>query len=138
MSRKDNGFVGIDMTIAIIAIIVFSGLIIFLMYDNFLENVKIKKEALATIYLTETLENVGITNYDDLTQENIDNGAINVVPTEIENYNYEMRIEVLTEDLSLTDTQKQTGIVKKVVATISYKIGNKNYQYSMERIKIKE
>ena len=138
MNRKNNGFVGIDMIIAIIAIIIFSGLIIFLMYNNFLENLKIKKEALATIYLTETLENVGITNYDDLTQENIDNGAINVVSPEIENYNYEMRIEVLTEDLSLTETQKQTGIVKKVVATISYKIGNKNYQHSMERVKIKE
>ena len=49
-----------------------------------------------------------------------------------------MRIEVLTEYLSLTETQKQTVIVKKVVATISYKIGNKNYQHSMERVKIKE
>lgn len=138
MKKNNNGFVGVDMTIAILAIIMFSVLIISLMYNNFLENMKIKKEALATIYLTETLENVGIANYDDITQENIDNGVINLIPPEIENYNYTMKIEVLTDILSLSDAQKQTGIVKKVKATISYKVGNKNYQYIMERAKIKE
>lgn len=138
MNRKDNGFVGIDMTIAVMTIIIFSGLIILLMYNNFLENVKIKKEALATIYLTETLENVGTANYDEITQENVDNGLINLIPSEIENYNYTIKIEVLTDNLSLSEAQKQTEIVKKVKATISYKIGNKNYQNSMERLKIKE
>ena len=109
--KKNNGFVGVDMVIAILAIITFSTFLISLMYNNFLENLKLKKEALATIYLTEALENVGIINFDALTQENIDNGAINVVPSEI---------------------------VKKVKATISYTAGNKNYQYIMERAKIKE
>lgn len=138
MKRKNNGFIGVDMTIAVLAILIFSALSISLIYNNFLENAKIKKEALATIYLTETLENIGMANYDDVTQENIDNGVINLVPSEIENYNFKMRIEVLTDDLTLSDIQKQTGIVKRVKATISYAVGNKNYRYSMERAKIKE
>ena len=138
MKKNNNGFVGIDMAIAVFAIIIFSTLIVSLMFNTFLENLKIKKEALATIYLTETLENVGIVNYDDITQENIDSGVINLIPPDIESYNYTMKIEVLTDSLSLSDAQKQTGIVKKVKATISYIIGNKNYQYIMERAKIKE
>lgn len=138
MKKNNNGFVGADMTIAVFAIIIFSTLIVSLMFNTFLENLKIKKEALATIYLTETLENVGIVNYDDITQENIDSGVINLIPPDIESYNYTMKIEVLTDSLSLSDAQKQTGIVKKVKATISYIIGNKNYQYIMERAKIKE
>ena len=138
MKKNNNGFVGVDMTIAVFAIIIFSTLIVSLMFNTFLENLKIKKEALATIYLTETLENVGIVNYDDITQENIDSGVINLIPPDIESYNYTMKIEVLTDSLSLSDAQKQTGIVKKVKATISYIIGNKNYQYIMERAKIKE
>lgn len=138
MSKKNNGFVGLDMTIAVLAIIIFSALIISLMYNNALENAKIKKETLGAIYLTETLENVGIVNYNDLTQDNINNGVINIVPSEIEKYNYKMNIEIITDNLSLSDTQKQEGIIKKVKATIFYTIGNKNYQYSMERTKIKE
>lgn len=134
--KKNNGFIGVDMTIAIMAIIIFSGLIISFMYNNFLENIKIKKQALATIYLTETLENVGIANYDDITQENVNNGVINLLPTEIEDYNYQMKIEVITDGLFLPDTMGEENI-KKVRATIEYTIGNKNYQYSMERLKIK-
>lgn len=131
MSRKDNGFVGIDMTIAIIAIIVFSGLIIFLMYDNFLENVKIKKEALATIYLTETLENIGIENYDNISIENKEN----LVPVSATENGYDIQLTI--SNPYKEDTTKE-DIIKKVVASVSYKIGNKNYQHSMERIKIKE
>ena len=29
-------------------------------------------------------------------------------------------------------------IIKKITATISYKVGNKDYEHTMERIKIKE
>ena len=131
MNRKNNGFVGIDMTIAVMAIIIFSGLIIFLMYNNFLENVKIKREALATIYLTETMENIGIESYDNI---NIDNKENLISANAIENgYDIQLTISDFYED----DTTKE-DIIKKVVATISYKIGNKNYQHSMERVKIKE
>lgn len=131
MNKKNNGFVGIDMTIAVMAIIIFSGLIIFLMYNNFLENVKIKREALATIYLTETLENIGIESYDNI---NIDNKENLISANAIENgYDIQLTISDFYED----DTTKE-DIIKKVVATISYKIGNKKYQHSMERVKIKE
>ena len=59
MKAKNNkGFVGIDMVVSVVAILAFSGLIATLMYNNYLENMKIKKEALATIYLTEIFENV--------------------------------------------------------------------------------
>lgn len=131
MNKKNNGFVGIDMTIAVMAIIIFSGLIIFLMYNNFLENVKIKREALATIYLTETLENIGIESYDNI---NIDNKENLISANAIENgYDIQLTISDFYEDVTTKE-----DIIKKVVATISYKIGNKNYQHSMERVKIKE
>ena len=133
MKKNNNkGFVGTDMAIAILAIIVFSGIIATLMYNNFVENSKIKMQTLAIIYLTETLENVGISNYDDLTQENVNNGVVNLIPLGIENYNYKMKIEIID------DNQNQIEIKKKIKAIISYSIRNKNYEYSMERYKIKE
>ena len=131
MKRKNNGFVGIDMVIAIFAIITFSALIISLMYNNFLENMKIKKEALATIYLTETLENIGIESYDYINIENKEN----LISTNAIENGYDIQLTI--SNLYGNDASKE-NIIKKVVATISYKIGDKNYQYSMERTKIKE
>ena len=133
MNIKDNkGFVLTDMVLAIIAIMIFSILIVSLMYNNSLENLKIKREALATIYLTETLENIGIANYSEVTEENIEN----LIPADAieKKYNIELKIK----DTELADTQKTEDIIKKVTATISYKVGNKDYTLSMERTKIKE
>lgn len=131
--KSNKGFVGIDMVLSILAIMIFSIIIVSMMYNNFLENLKINRQALAIIYLTETLENIGIATYEEVTQDNINNGTINLFPGDIENtgYNINMVVENL-ENLELSE-----DIIKKVTATISYKLGDKTYEHSMERIKAK-
>lgn len=121
---NNKGFVGIDIGIAIVAIIVFSGLIFSLMSNHFLENVKLQAESLSIIYLTETLENIAIADYDEVIQEN----STNFIPQDLNNEFYEVTLQVTNE----------SQIIKKVKATVSYKIVNKEYQHSMERFKIKE
>ena len=133
--RKNNGLAGMDMILAIMAIMIFSTLIFSLMYNNALENLKIKKEALSTIYLTETLEKVGIATFDEITQEYIDGG--NLFPTDMPT-TYKMEIQLITEDLDIKDEQKEKNIIKKIVATVTYRVGNKDYKLSMERMKVKE
>lgn len=128
--KSNKGFVGIDMVLSILAIMIFSIIIVSMMYNNFLENLKINRQALAIVYLTETLENVGIATYEEVTQNNIDDGTINLFPSDIENTGY--NINMVVENLELSE-----DIIKKVTATISYKLGNKTYEHSMERIKAK-
>lgn len=131
-SNKEKGFVGIDMVLAILAIMIFSALIASLMYTNTLENLKVRRQTLATIYLTETLENIGIATYDEVIQEN----ANNFVPENLEEDKYNIEITISDENDIIKNEEE--NIIKKVVATISYELGNKNYQHSIERIKIKE
>ena len=128
--KKNNGFIGVDMGIAVIAILAFSGLIISLMYNNYLENARVKMEAMSTIYLTEILENIGIANYDNVKQDEINN----FIPSDMKNSVYNAKIEV---NSNLSETQKE-DIIKKVNVTVSYKIANKEYKHTMERIKVKE
>lgn len=130
--KRNNGFVGIDMTLSIIAIMIFSGLIVSLMYNNTLQNLKTRREALATIYLTETLENIGIAEYSQITEENINT----YIPEEAEENGYNIEI-TFTEDKNLSTNQGE-DIIKKITATISYKVVDKDYKLSMERTKIKE
>ena len=133
--KKKNGFIGMDMVIAIVAMLIFSGLIFSLMYNNAIENSKIRKETMAIIYLTEILEGVGIADYDNISKESIDKGFL--LPEEVPD-SYEINIEIITDDFKLADNQVEPDIMKKVIATISYKVGNKDYKLSMERLKIKE
>ena len=134
--KTEKGFVGIDMVLAIAAVMIFSVLIIALMNNNYLQNIKVNKKALATIYLTETLENIGIAKYEDITQSNIDNIISDLVPEGLEEKGYKIKIEV-DEDISLGEETTE-DILKKVKVTISYKVRDKEYQYYMERLKAKE
>ncbi len=128
--KKENAFVGVDIIIAIIAIIFFSTLIISMIYSNALENAKLKKETLAMISITEIFENIGIENYENVTEENINN----LVPTYVTK-NYEVDLTITNQ---FDDVTNYEDIMKKVQVTLTYDLGNKTYTCSMERMKIKE
>lgn len=125
--KKDTGLAGIDMAIAVIAIVIFTTLILGLMCSNALENVKISKETMAMLYITEIFENIGISDYDNVTEDNKEL----FIPKEIYN-NYEV-------DMSITNAEeKEQNILKKINIVLKYNIGKKTYSCSAERLKSKE
>lgn len=125
--KKSNGLAGIDMVIAVIAVLIFSTLIISMMYSNVLENVKLKKETLAMIYITEIFENIGIASYNDVTEENINN----FIPEEVSQAGYQV-------DMDVRNVANNEDILKKIEITLTYQITDKTYTCSMQRMKIKE
>ena len=128
--KKDNALAGIDIVIAIITIMIFSGLILALMYNNSVENVKVAKETMAMIYITEIFENIGIAEFDDVIETNIQN----FIPEEaLKNYQIDMKIEQNIEDI-----QEGQDLIKKIRLTLRYSIGNKEYECYMERLKVRE
>ncbi len=141
-TRDDRGLATVDMIIAIIAIMIFSSLIVSMMYSNVMENVKLKKETLAMIYITETFENVGIEDYnnltvgsyEDITNNNYDSYIEGLIPEDLpEDYKVDI---VITNNLE--GVKNNEDILKKVELTLNYEVGEKIFSSSMERMKIKE
>lgn len=138
--KKDNALAGIDIIIAIIAVTIFSTLIISMIYNNIIENVKLKKEALAMIFITEIFENVGIEAYDNEVYNNIGTEYTQIteanilVPQEaIDNFTVEMAVTA-----ELDGVTNNENILKKVQVKLTYQIDDKTYIRSMQRMKIKE
>lgn len=129
MFKSNKGFTGIDIVLSIIIVITFTSIIVSLMYSVKMENYRIKAMAISNIYLVETLENMGIANYDEIKSDNTD-----LFPKEMST-EFEKKIEVTS--ISDEDTSKE-DIIKKVKVTIAYKIGNKNFEETAERLKAKE
>ena len=129
--KKQDALSGIDMIIAIVVIIIFSTLMLSLITNNALENVKNAKESMAILYMTEIFENIAIADYKDVLQENVNN----FIPQEVLN-NYKVGIKINKDFEEIED--KEQDIVKKVYITLTYEIGDKKYSCSMERLKIKE
>lgn len=127
MLKNKKGFTGIDISISIIAIIIFTSTILGLMYNVKMENLKMQSKLLANIYLTEALENIAIAEYDDVTSEN--SSIILDMP---DAFNIKMDVTKISDE----DGVKE-DIIKRVNVTISYKIGDKIYEESAERLKIR-
>lgn len=128
MLKKQKGFTGIDISISVIAVILFTSTILALMYNVKMENLKMETKLLANIYLTETLENIGIAEYDDVTSENV-----SIIPEMPDTFDIKTDVtKVSDEDESKDD------IIKKVTVTVSYKVGSKTYEESAQRLKIKQ
>lgn len=147
-AKKENGFTTMDAVIAIIAITIFSTLIITLIYNNAIENIKLKKENLAMIYITEIFENVGFESYDSLkigeyldavekydSYPDIEKIVGQEIKNDLKDGKYECDITITQEPEDVTEKE---NILKKIVVTLKYKITDKEYACSMERMKIKE
>ena len=72
MVKSENGMITTDVVLSIVAIMVFSLLFVALMYNNALENNKLKLQGLAIADITQTFESIGIANYSNVTNANAD------------------------------------------------------------------
>lgn len=132
MCKKQGGLTGIDVTIAIVAITLFTGLILSLMYNVKNQNYIKACSITSDLYLTETLENIGIADFDNVVSASSEEGS-EIIP-DLPDVFYET---ISVENLSQIDINKE-DIIKKVTVTISYNIGNRKYEKSIQRLKVKD
>ena len=130
MIKNSKGFTQTDIVVAVVAIIFFTTLIVALMTNVKVQSTKLKGKLLANIYLTETLENVGILQYDYVTEENKNL----IFPKMTEVFTPQLSISKLTDE----DNTKDEDVIKKVEVKITYQIGNKTYEETAKRLKVKE
>ena len=130
MIKNSKGFTQTDIVVAVVAIIFFTTLIVALMTTVKVQSTKLKGKLLANIYLTEALENVGILQYDYVTEENKNL----IFPKMTDVFTPQLSISKLTDE----DNTKDEDVIKKVEVKITYQIGNKTYEETAKRLKVKE
>lgn len=130
MIKNSKGFTQTDIVVAVVAIIFFTTLIVALMTNVKVQSAKLKGKLLADIYLTEALENVGILQYDYVTEENKNL----IFPKMTDVFTPQLSISKLTDE----DNTKDEDVIKKVEVKITYQIGNKTYEETAKRLKVKE
>lgn len=130
MIKNSKGFTQTDIVVAVVAIIFFTTLIVALMTNVKVQSAKLKGKLLADIYLTEALENVGILQYDYVTEENKNL----IFPQMTDVFTPQLSISKLTDE----DNTKDEDVIKKVEVKITYQIGNKTYEETAQRLKVKE
>ena len=128
MKILDNkGVTGIDLTISIVVLSIFSGLIITLMSSIYKNSIEIQKSANAMAYATIVLEKVDEKSFNEIDENFVNalktNGEIDVA----NDYAINFSTDVLEENL-----------IKKVVVKVVYDINGEQKSITINKLKIKE
>lgn len=127
---NNKGITGVDITIAIIIIITFTGVIASLMFSIYKTSLNIQKGANADAYATMILEKVDEKSYDEVDENFIqmlkDNNEIEIS----DDYVTELTIEPYTD--------YQYELIKKVNLIIKYTVNKEEKTLNITKLKIKE
>lgn len=158
--KKSNGFAATDALIAVLIISLFTGIIATIIYNIYLSNASIKRMGTATGYITSIFENVDKEFYEDITIAGLETYIINnqelfsISDNQINIYSNNS--EEITKNIGKTDNplykidmaieyynktegnEEKLDLVKQITVTVTYKLGNKEQEISMKRLKSRE
>lgn len=123
---NDKGITGIDLTLSVIVLTTFAGVIISLMVNNYKTSLEIQKSANAMSYATMVLEKVDEKSYEKVTEDFLSeiSGEISI------DSDYEISLNVSQID--------DSDYVKKVTIKVSYVVNNQRKDINISKLKIKE
>lgn len=124
--KNNKGITGIELTISIIVLTIFAGLIVGLMVNNYNVAIEIQKGANAMSYATMILEKV-----DEKAYEKVTNNFVQELGDEISiNSDYTVNLEVNQAD--------DKDYVKRVTVKVTYTVNNEEKSLVIRKLKIKE
>ena len=157
--KEQKGFATSDALLAVLIIILFSGLIATISYNVYLSNSSIKRMSKATGYITNMFEYIDKEYYQNVTVDGLRNyinnnqaifnttdNQVNISSNNTEetsrsigsnNPAFTMNIYIEYYNKTQGNTDK-LDLVKEITMTVNYKLGNKNQEITMTRNKAKE
>ena len=139
--REEKGIVVTDAIIAILIIMLFTGLITSLTSKIMIEKMKIKMNSQQMTFVTQIFEHIEKMEYNEVTEENVINYINSIEPTKIsagtslDNLTTANKIKVKVEKYETTEENPGFDLVKIVTLTIQNELDNKQYTTEISRIK---
>ena len=129
--KREKGFTGVDLTIAIAVIIMFTTLISIIFVNIYMNSTSTSRGAMATTYATQIIENIEKLYYNEVTDEQINDIINNMnIPS---GYDVTFNLENYKET-----NYKEEDLIKIVTVNIKYMVGKKEEQVEFQKIKAKE
>ncbi len=124
---NEKGITGIDLTIGIVVLSIFTGVIVSLMLNAYSTSIEVKKSANAMAYATIILEKVDEKSFEDVNDSFVAYlealGEVDIS----DDYTITFNTQVLEENL-----------FKKATITVSYDVNDEQKSITINKLKIKE
>ena len=152
--KQNKGLTGVDLTIAVIIIIMFISLITTIFYNLYISSNGTKRNTQATAYITQLFEEISLMDYDNVTEDNlltkisnldlnssgvkqniISGKKVSDANTLITPYKMEIQVQNYNE---IPGNESKQDVIKIIQATVKYNIGSKEETITIKRLKTKE
>ncbi len=139
--RGERGIVVTDAIIAILIVMLFTGLITSLISKIMVEKTKIKMNSQQMTFVTQIFEHIEEMDYNDVTEENVIEYINNIEPTKVsagttlDTLTTANKIKVKIEKYETTGENSGFDLVKIVTLTVQNELNNKTYTTEISRIK---
>lgn len=133
--HSEKGFTGVDLTIAILILVLFVSIITTIFYNIYISSTSIKRSTIANGYAMDILEAIDKENYEAIYTNS---PAIqNIIQKEkiARGYTVTVAVEKYNETTGNTDKE---DLVKTVTVTVEYKVGIKPEKVTMSKLKTAE
>ncbi len=121
--KEDRGFTSVDITIAMLVIIIFVSISTSLMYSVYVSQTEARRNATALNYAVDVFEAIGTMQYSEVTKSNV----INKLGKVDNSY---------TIDIDINDNEYPNEI-KLITLRITYKTSSKDTQtLELQRVKV--
>lgn len=126
--KQNKGVTLADAIIAITIFMIFTGLIITISYNIYLQSNFVKRNSSATNYIVDLFEYAQVLEFKDVTTEKLEeyiNQKEGISTLDNSSKGYKMKIFV---------KENKEGYIKQIDATVSYKIGKKEKSVTMSTL----
>lgn len=134
--RQNKGIGAADAIIAVVILLIFTGIIISISYNIYIQSNFIKRNEQATNYIVELFEYAQGVIYEDLNSQimidYVNNKYENVKAIEGDYAEGTEKQAAYTIFINVTD--KYTDYIKQIDITVMYKLGNKNKTVNMKTL----
>ena len=153
--KKEKGLIASDGLIAIMILALFAGIIATILYNIYISNTSLKRMSTANLFIVDIFEYIDKIDYTDLDLVDDTNSikqkytylSLSIAPGTPEDedlkrmWKMEGEVEKGYDIVIILDKYKPDDdtqdLVRKITVTVSYKVGNKNQEITMTRLKTK-
>ncbi len=139
--KKNRGFTTADIVVAIVVMMIFVGMIATLFYNFYLSTTAKNRNAMATNYIVDVIEEIKAMNYDEVQKDTQDSNSINNLIQQLEATKQIPKEYIITGEIQkYNETEGNTDkkdLVKILTIRVEYSLGKKTEKIEISTLLIK-
>lgn len=139
--KENRGFTTADIVVAIVVMMIFVGMIATLFYNFYLSTTAKNRNAMATNYIVDVIEEIKAMNYDEVQKDTQDSNSINNLIQQLEATKQIPKEYIITGEIQkYNETEGNTDkkdLVKILTIRVEYSLGKKTEKIEISTLLIK-